>query len=613
MSLRSNIYRGLPGLAVALLLLLTSAVPCAVLADTTHKVYFKGTDSELDVYIIRGRLPGPTLLLMGGIQGDEPGGYLAADLYADISLKNGSLIVVPRANFLSVVENSRGVQGDMNRKFADLHPKRSDRDFLVVKIIKDLMKQSDFFLNLHDGSGFYLPKWESPERNPMRFGQSIIADAEKYVRPDGRVIPMGSIVNRVLEKVNPQISTVEHLFQFNNHRTLRPDTIHKEQRLSATYHALTKVGIPAFGIETSKNIGDYRLRVRYQTMVINAFLDEFGIIPENPKIYLDNPYLRYLIVSINGRTPIVVNGNDALRVHAGDKVRIVHIESNYRRGLTAHIKGTGGFNDLNEEVQLNNDTLIQVRKDRFLIGAIPVEIIHEGSRKATGIRSEPRVQYFSVKVNEKTFVAEPGEELTVMRGDTLTLLDPSTNLDSGETRALRIDLRGFQVQSSPLEDRGRHINTTTDLQEKYGRRRGSATVFPLQAKLNNKVIGESYIVVAEPRLEYLVLRESQGNPFVAYPGDKLELPTNALIKIMDVRTNVPDTSALFITMAGRTVRWRHSSGSATGIDASKLNGDEVPLDITRKGRSLGRIWIKRGKEFRLSSESNRAPFFPVRY
>ena len=155
-----------------------------------------------------------------GFRGTSREGYLAADLYADISLKKGNLILVPRANFFSIVENNRGVEGDMNRKFADHHPKRSDRDVLVVKIIKDLMKRSDFFLNLHDGSGFYSPKWESPERNSMRYGQSIIADAEEHTRPDGRIIPMGGIVNRVLERVNPQISAVEHLFHFNNHRTL---------------------------------------------------------------------------------------------------------------------------------------------------------------------------------------------------------------------------------------------------------------------------------------------------------------------------------------------------------------------------------------------------------
>ena len=56
----------------------------------------------------------------------------------------------------------------------------SDRDAAIIGVIKELMNESDFFLNLHDGSGFFSPVWESTMRNPMRFGQSIIADAEEH-------------------------------------------------------------------------------------------------------------------------------------------------------------------------------------------------------------------------------------------------------------------------------------------------------------------------------------------------------------------------------------------------------------------------------------------------
>ena len=42
-------------------------------------------------------------MLIGGIQGNEPGGFLSADLYADMSLEKGNLIVVPRANFNSII------------------------------------------------------------------------------------------------------------------------------------------------------------------------------------------------------------------------------------------------------------------------------------------------------------------------------------------------------------------------------------------------------------------------------------------------------------------------------------------------------------------------------
>lgn len=584
-------------------------------AETSHKVYFKGTDSELDVYTITGSAAGPTLLLLGGIQGDEPGGYLAADLYADMSLKKGNIIVVPRANFLSIVENSRGVVGDMNRKFAGSSDK-SDRDARVVKIIKELMKKSDFFLNLHDGSGFYATKWESPDRNPFRFGQSIIADTSDYKLADGRVIHMEKMVNRVLEKVNPQIASPDHVFKFNNHKTLSEDSKHKEQRLSATYHALTQVGIPAFGIETSKNIVDYRLRVRYQTMVVNAFVEEFGIIPDNPKIYLENPYLKYVIVSINGRVPIVVSGNDVLKVHSGDVIRIVHLESNYSRGLTARIKGAAeGFNDLNQDILISKDTTILVRKDRFVIGSIPVELIKGKSISAPGLHFEPKVKYFSVRVNDRTFQIEPGDEIRVFRGDSMVILDPATNLPAEDEKAVKVDLRGFQADSSPYptDDRGHRINTATDLQDKYGRPRGQVTVFPLQAKIDNKVFAESYISVAEPKAEYLVLKDAGGGSFVVYPGDKLELPEKAVITILDVKSNMPDPTPLFITMSGKTVRW-DQKGSA-GIYASKLQENETPLDITRAGRSLGRIWLKQGKEFRLSSGENqpRQLMVPARY
>ncbi|MGO9571884.1 MAG: M14/M99 family metallopeptidase [Desulfomonilaceae bacterium] len=571
-------------------------------AETSHRVYFKGTDAELDVYTITGRSPGPTLLLLGGIQGDEPGGFLAADLYADVTLRKGNMFVVPRANFFSVVENNRGVEGDMNRKFAGAQ-KRGDRDAQIVEIVKDLMKKSDFFLNLHDGSGFYSPTWESPLHNPMRFGQSVIADAEEYTTPDGKVIPLGQMARRVIAKVNSQISVTDHRYKFNNHRTLSPDSPHKEQRLSASFHALTKVGIPAFASETSKTIKDYRLRVRYQTMVINAFLEEFGIVPDNPRMYLEDPIVRYVIVSINERTPIVLGGWDVLTVQRGDNVRLVHIESNYSRGLSARIRGVGGeFSDLGQGVNITEDTFIEVWKDRLLIGTLPVEIEPTKIDSAADIHFEPEIRYFSVRVNDKIHVVPPGEELTVVRGDILAVLNPVTNLPEEHLKSVKMNLLGFQANPSPYpqDARGHRINTARDLQQKDAKASGSRSIFSLQAKWNNRVLAESYIAVTEPHLEYLVLGDSGGGSFVACPGDKLELPGNMLLKIMDVKTNIPGGTPVFFSMAGRTVRWQQAESA--GIDTSKLGASGMPLDITRGDKSLGRIWLKQRKEFRVYPE-----------
>lgn len=83
-------------------------------------MYLANTEHELHVFRIYGKKPGKTIMVIGDIQEDEPGGYLTAGLYADINLKQGNLIVVPSANFHSILLNQRnGLTGDMNRKFGD--------------------------------------------------------------------------------------------------------------------------------------------------------------------------------------------------------------------------------------------------------------------------------------------------------------------------------------------------------------------------------------------------------------------------------------------------------------------------------------------------------------
>ncbi len=137
-------------LSAALLLAVSLIPPGRAVADNVHKTYFENTDYELHVYEVLGYEPGPTMIIIGGIQGDEPGGYLSADLYADISLQKGNLIVVPRANFYAILLNERGPNGDMNRKFTS--EQVADNETRIVEILKELIGRSDVLLNLHDGS-----------------------------------------------------------------------------------------------------------------------------------------------------------------------------------------------------------------------------------------------------------------------------------------------------------------------------------------------------------------------------------------------------------------------------------------------------------------------------
>jgi hypothetical protein len=136
-------------------------------------------DPSLDftVHTLASGRPGKTALIVGGIQGDEPGGFNAAALIAThYKILSGQVIVVPNLNFPSIVRRSRGVHGDMNRKFDYL--KSSDPEWKTIGRIKSMIQdpEVDFILNLHDGSGFYTLDYESPLRHPGRWGQSIIVD-----------------------------------------------------------------------------------------------------------------------------------------------------------------------------------------------------------------------------------------------------------------------------------------------------------------------------------------------------------------------------------------------------------------------------------------------------
>jgi predicted deacylase len=79
----------------------------------------------------------PVVLVVGGIQSDELWGFSTATLLATrYGVENGSLkLVVPNLNFPSIIRRSRGVNGDMNRKFDALDS--SGPDFPTVRRIQD--------------------------------------------------------------------------------------------------------------------------------------------------------------------------------------------------------------------------------------------------------------------------------------------------------------------------------------------------------------------------------------------------------------------------------------------------------------------------------------------
>jgi len=71
----------------------------------------RGSEGDTDVYVMEGAEPGGTMLVMGGVHANEPGGMMAAVLLVEnVTVKSGRLFVIPQANASAAthVESSEG-------------------------------------------------------------------------------------------------------------------------------------------------------------------------------------------------------------------------------------------------------------------------------------------------------------------------------------------------------------------------------------------------------------------------------------------------------------------------------------------------------------------------
>ena len=214
-----------------------------------------------------------TLLVIGGIHGNEPGGYFAASLLAThYTITSKNLWVVPNLNAHSIIENQRGIHGDMNRKFAKIAPHDPDKEIVegIKKII--LSKKVSLVLNLHDGHGFYRKENKGSIFNPNAWGQTCVID-QCTLKAHQQFGDLNTIASRVRDKVNKRLLKKHHSFNVKNTQTKYDD---EQMQLSLTYFAVTN-NKPAFAIETSKNLSSLSQKVFYQLLAIEEFMHIMGI------------------------------------------------------------------------------------------------------------------------------------------------------------------------------------------------------------------------------------------------------------------------------------------------------------------------------------------------
>ena len=233
---------------------------------------FLNANTVIDFDLIKkGNENNNTLLIIGGIQGDEPGGFVSASILSThYEITKGSVWVVPNLNFYSIIKRSRGPYGDMNRKFA--HLSKNDPEYKTIQRIKSYIKDErvKLVVNLHDGSGFYRTKYEDKSHSPHKWGQcSIIDQSNIKIKKYGN---LQDISQQVVAHVNENLIKSEDRYHLHNTRTREGD---KEMEKSLTYFAINE-GKAAFGNEASKNLSTHQ-RVYYHLLALEKYMDIMGI------------------------------------------------------------------------------------------------------------------------------------------------------------------------------------------------------------------------------------------------------------------------------------------------------------------------------------------------
>lgn len=114
-------------------------------------------------------ISGPVVVVVGGMHGNEPAGYLAARRLAGLKPQKGRLIVIPEANKLAIETKTRtgSHPGDLNRAFP---ASRSDKPGSpLAASIWSLIERvrPDYLFDLHEGYDFH-------KINKDSVGQSMI-------------------------------------------------------------------------------------------------------------------------------------------------------------------------------------------------------------------------------------------------------------------------------------------------------------------------------------------------------------------------------------------------------------------------------------------------------
>jgi hypothetical protein len=179
----------------------TPEPPFIVVEGEQQRVLMEGTPQETPIHIYGSGREGPIMAVLGGVHGNEPGGWLAAEQIRDtLRPEVGALIVVPRANKLAVSEFVRTTDelGDLNRLYPG-DPQGQPMARMAYEITETLRDfHTSHVLDLHESWAFYRDRTDT-QTGTAFLGQTVSSSTAQGLELGRSIVE--SVNGRILSPI----------------------------------------------------------------------------------------------------------------------------------------------------------------------------------------------------------------------------------------------------------------------------------------------------------------------------------------------------------------------------------------------------------------------------
>lgn len=229
---------------------------CPIRQSHSEETILEGTEEEVTIYTTESRIPGPTAVVVGGVQGNEPATWKTAHAVQNWDINSGKLIVLPEINPVAIRRGTYvNENGDLNDQFP---PGRRPTTKLAQALWQTIKAADpDVFFSLHSSQGI-LHEFEGPPG----VGQAIYPTYIDGARADA---------SNTVQHMNHRLNSHRSIYDFKVGNTLygiRPLLTHK---------VAADLQIPGFLIESTRYGTTLETRVQWEKAIVAHLLKQNGM------------------------------------------------------------------------------------------------------------------------------------------------------------------------------------------------------------------------------------------------------------------------------------------------------------------------------------------------